>query len=87
MGLPALSKPKSVEFVSLTKLLTDFRRKLESESDEPIEQLEVNAALLLSDLSEHLGLGVAQHDMILGQPAVDYLTSILETRVTIPIHH
>ena len=84
MNLQDLSQWKDVEFVSLTKLLTDFRRELESESGQPIEELEVNAALLLSDLCEHLRLGVAQHDMILGPRAVKRLTGLLSTRI-IPV--
>ena len=41
---------KSVEYASLTLLLHDFRRQLEHESGGPINDLDVNAAEIISDL-------------------------------------
>ena len=70
-----------IQFISMSDELRKFRIKLESEAEKPIEQIEVNAGMLLSDLCEHLKLGVNQHDMILGQRAVDHITALMDSRV------
>lgn len=70
-----------IEFVSISNELFRFRCKLENEAEKPIHELEVNAAMLLSDLAEHLKLGAAQHDSILGQPAVDFIAALMSERV------
>ena len=77
----------NVEFVSMTEELTRFRRRLESEADKPIHEIQVNAAELLSDLVVYLKLGVKQHDRILGQSPTDYLSTMLETRISLSIRH
>lgn len=74
-----------VELVSITKELTRFRQRLESESGKPIHELELNAAELLSDLVVHLQLGPRQHDEILGQPSIDYLSALLGARISLTL--
>jgi len=76
-----------IQFVSITQELQRFRLKLESEADQPIEQIEVNAAALLSDLAVFLKLGAAQHNAILGPRAVGYLAGLLQTRVSATTQH
>ena len=76
-----------IHFVDIGQVLCRFRQRLETESDLPIDQLEVNAAEMLSDLAGFLNLGVEQHDAILGQSAVDHLTRELSTQVRMSTQH
>lgn len=66
----------NVEILSLAHLLTQFRQKLEAEAGEPIYEVEINAALLLSDLSRFLGMGIRQQNFILGADASNYVKEI-----------
>lgn len=77
--LPAANQ--DVEIFSMSEELTRFRRQLETEAGEPIQDLEVNAALLLSDLCHFLKLGQKQQDMILGAQASHYLFSTVNTPI------
>jgi hypothetical protein len=61
--------------------LMRFRERLEAETAAPISTLDVNAVLLLADLSEFLGLGVPERSQILGSHGVRYLAKIMATRV------
>ena len=68
------------EPVSITELLTDFRARLEQEAEAPLEDLELNAALMLSDLCRHLDLPAANHDQVLGERAVAFVLRVQEER-------
>ncbi len=81
------SQKQFVQFISLTQELARFRLHLEAEADEPIQQMEVNAALFLSDLCQFLQLGAPQQQQILGEAATEYAQSISETLVRLPTVH
>jgi hypothetical protein len=49
--------------------LTNFRQKLEADSDEPISELDLNVAMLLDDLCSFLGLSEEQRATVLGDTA------------------
>ena len=78
---------QAVEFISLTQELTRFRQQLEAEAGEPIQQVEVNAALFLSDLCQFLQLGASQQQLVLGETAAEYTQSVAETQVRLPTVH
>jgi len=66
--------------VSITDLLAQFRARLEEETKAPLEDLDLNAALLLSDLCRHLDLPAANHDRVLGERAAAWVQETLEER-------
>ncbi len=67
---------KSVEYASMTSLLTDFRRSLEHTSGGPIHELDtINAAMILSDLCVFLGLSDQNRRKILGAKAASWIDS------------
>ncbi len=74
---------KGVEFFSLSAALAEFRRCLERESGEPVQNLEVNAALLLNDLCRFLTLGDKQRRQVLGQPATAYVEEVINERINL----
>ena len=68
---------KAVEYASMTTLLHDFRRKLEHESGGPINHLNANAAEIISDLCNYLGLSDANRRKILGQNGAQHVDMVL----------
>lgn len=66
----------------LTGKLARFRVDLEQGTDQPIDALQVNAALFISDLCRFLGLDEEQHDHVLGESGVHHVLAVLETRVS-----
>lgn len=84
---PNHSSPEDIEFFSLTHALIRFRQRLEAEAAEPISAIEANAALLLFDFCEFLGLGAAQRNRILGPHGAGYLATTQSTRVEVPELH
>jgi hypothetical protein len=66
MNVNQKSATKSVRMFLLSDELALFRQHLESESGEPIQNIELNAALMLYDLCNFLQLGDVQKDKILG---------------------
>jgi len=75
------SSPDTTELSSLAQDVMRFRQHLEAEAAEPISALEVNAALLLSDLCQFLGLDTPQRSQVLGPYGTRYLATILATQV------
>jgi hypothetical protein len=78
-----IKSTQGVEFFSLSAVLTEFRRRLERESGEPIQDLEVNAALLLHDLCEFLTLGDKYRERVLGKSAAAYIEEVMNTQITL----
>ena len=87
MSAQQLSQFSNVEVFSLSQALRRFRQQLESQAEKPIHEIDANAALLLSDLCVFMGLGERQHDTILGQEAVNFLTEMLDTKVKMITKH
>ena len=67
----------------MTGKLVQFRASLEQEAEHSIGDLEINAALLLSDLCHFLGLDEQQHDRVLGEAGVTHVMQVLDTRVSL----
>ena len=67
---------KSVEYASLTLLLQDFRRRLEHDSGGPISELNVNAAEVISDLCNFVGLSDQNRRKVLGVNGARHLDKI-----------
>jgi len=61
---------------NLTHLLTRFRRQVERDAGQPIETLDLNAALLLSDLCRFMGLPDEGCDRVLGARAVAFVGQV-----------
>ncbi len=72
---------RGVEFFSLSAALAEFRRCLERESGAPIQDMELNAALILNDLCRFLHLGEKQRQQVLGKSAVTCIEAMFDTRV------
>jgi hypothetical protein len=47
---------KGIEYFSLTAVLKHFRQQIESGTGAPIQNIEINAALLLDDVCKFIGL-------------------------------
>ena len=77
---------KSVEYASLTLLLQDFRRKLEHESGGPIDKLDVNAAEVISDLCNFVGLSDRNRHRVLGANGARHVDEIEHASVTTTVH-
>ncbi len=78
---------KAIEYASMTDLLTHFRQALERDSGKPINESEINAAELLSDLCVFLGLSDQNRRKILGAKAAIYIDQILAVRAGAMIKH
>ena len=63
--------------------LARFRADLEEGTGQPISDLQINAALLLSDLCRFLGLDEQQHNHVLGANGIQHVMQVLETRVLV----
>jgi hypothetical protein len=67
---------KSVEYASLALLLQDFRRQLEHVSGGPIDELDVNAAEVISDLCNFVGFSDQNRRKVLGVNGARHLDKI-----------
>ena len=63
--------------------LARFRARLEQEAEQPVGDLEVNAALLLSDLCRFLGLDEPQYVYVLGERGVEYVLRVMEAHCSV----
>lgn len=66
--------------------LARFRARLEREAEGPIGDLEVNAALLLSDLCRFLGLDEQQYTYVLGEHGVKYVLEVMEAHCSVRVN-
>ena len=78
---------RGVEFFSLSAALAEFRRCLERESEMPIQDIELNAALLLHDLCRFLKLGEMQRQQVLGKAGAAFIQTLLDMRVQLSAHN
>lgn len=67
----------------LTGKLARFRSELEEGTGQPISALQVDAALLLSDLCRSFNLDEEQHNYVLGKSGTQHVLQVLETRITV----
>ena len=77
---------KGLEFKSMTMLLADFRKQLERESGGKIDQLDTNAAELLSDLCIFLGLSDKNRRIVLGNDGAQHVDMIERAPIMDMIH-
>ncbi len=67
---------RGVEYFSLTTCLKDFRKTIEKENGTPIQTIEVNLALVLSDFCRWVGLSEEKRAEVLGKSATAFVASI-----------
>lgn len=60
---------KGVEYFSMTGALKHFREMYERAAGTSIDKVQVNAAELLDEIAEHIGLSEARRDEVLGRSA------------------
>ena len=85
--LPLERWVRGIEYATMSGLLADFRQNLECDSGQPIESMELNAALVLHDLCQFLGLGEEQRQKVLGRKATVYLERALSERIDLSRVH
>ncbi len=68
---------------NLTHLLARFRQQVEREAGQPIESLDLNAALLLSDLCRFMELPQEGCGRVLGAGAVSFVGQVEAQRVSL----
>ena len=79
---------RTIQYESLTDLLTHFRQTLERENNGPIQQLDnVNAAMVLSDLCIFLGLSDLNRRKILGTTAATWLDQMMRESAQLTVVH
>ena len=87
MSFPGFSQvTERVEYRYMSDLLAGFRKYIEKDAGEPIQRMEVNAALLLNDLCDFLVLGDKQRRTVLGKSAAAFVQDELDSRVSARIH-
>jgi len=65
--------------------LRKFRMLVESDAGEPCEALDLNVALLLDDLMNHLGFGSIEHDDVLGESAAQFVKNFVQERAPMAV--
>lgn len=65
----------------MSDLLRDFRVYLEEEAGLPIQNMYFNAALLLQDLCDFMGISQANQTKILGPTQATFLRDFIEQRM------
>ena len=75
----------ALQYKDMTSLLVSFRKYLEREHGQPVQTLEVNAALLLHDFVIFLGLEQQQREKVLGKPATAFVEALLDVRYGVPV--
>lgn len=78
---PQPHKPVSNTASLLARAIGRFRRHVEQEAQEPVEQLDVNAALFLSDLCQFLHFSPGTSRAVLGDQAAKHVDDVLDTQV------
>jgi hypothetical protein len=85
MALQALAEIRrfdaALEYRNMSDLLRDFRKYLERDAGAPIQRIETNAALILNDFVQFLGLGAQQREKVLGKSAVAFVDALLDERI------
>jgi len=67
---------KGVEYFSLTAALKHFRQQVESGTGAKIQNLDINAALLLDDVCKFIGLSDDRRREVLGKSAASFVASV-----------
>jgi hypothetical protein len=78
---------KGVEYFSLTAALKHFRQEVEKGMDEKIQNADVNAALLLSDVCRFIGLSDEKRREVLGKSAAAWVDSLESEPVKLTTKH
>jgi hypothetical protein len=74
--LPTAVEPH-VQIFNLSDELAKFRAQLEHEAGAPLQEIELNAALLLDDLCAFLEFGETQRAKIMGPTAIAFVDRFL----------
>jgi hypothetical protein len=75
---------KGVEYFSLTAALKHFRQQVESGTGAPIQNVEINAALLLDDVCKFIGLSEDRRREVLGKSAAAFVSSVENEPIKLP---
>ena len=67
---------KGIEYFSLTAALKHFRQQVESGTGAPIQNIEINAALLLDDVCKFIGLSDDRRREVLGKSAASFVAGV-----------
>jgi hypothetical protein len=67
---------RGIEYFSLTAALKHFRQQVEQSTGTPIQNIEINAALLLSDVCTFIGLSDEKRRDVLGKSASVFVSSV-----------
>jgi hypothetical protein len=75
---------KGVEYFSLTAALKRFRQQVESGTGAPIQNIEINAALLLDDVCKFIGLSDDRRRVVFGKSAAVFVSSVEDEPINLP---
>jgi hypothetical protein len=78
---------KGVEYFSLTAALRHFREELEKGTGAKVQEVDVNAALLLSDICRWIGLSEEKRREVLGKSASVWVSSLEAEPIKLPTKH
>jgi hypothetical protein len=78
--------PQTVEYACMSDLLKQFRQFIEEQAGQPVQEVEINAALLLSDLCLFLGLDAGNQVKVLGVPAHIFTVQFSQVGYTLDRH-
>ena len=72
--------------ISLTRCLLAYRQQIECETGVPVKDLQLNTALLLSDLCRLLGLSEENCRQVLGDQAANFVYGVEAQRISLRLN-
>jgi hypothetical protein len=78
---------KGVEYKSMTACLMHFRQLFEKYTNTPIQETNVNAAVLLADVAVFIGLSNERVRDVMGESAYRFVEAVDNARVEAAIKH
>ncbi len=78
---------RGVEYFSLTTALKHFRQEVEKGTGSPVQNVEMNMALILSDVCRWVGLSDERRAEVLGKSAAAFVASVESEPITIATKH
>jgi hypothetical protein len=82
----AQTEAPTVEYAYMSDLLKEFRLYLEDEAGLPIQNMYFNAALLLEDLCDFLGISPENRAKVLGTSGALHIQQFISQRCTLKEH-
>lgn len=78
---------RGVEYFSLTAALKNFREEVERGTGSPVQTVEMNMALILSDVCRWIGLSDERRREVLGKTASAFVDSIEAEPIKLDVQH